>query len=236
MVIIMFIKIAGFVIEIKNKRPFTHNFCQDYITDCRNADFSVEASGEAMRKAIAEYPEFPDGYLECLEIYREICRKILDYNAMLMHCAAIAVDGQAYLFTAVSGTGKTTHISLWLKKFGSRAVVVNGDKPILRLIDDKFYVCGTPWCGKEGLGENITAPVKAICILERDSFNHIEKIEPADAISTVITQTLRTNSLEEMDKMLSLADKLLTRVPFYRLGCNMESEAADVSYNAMSKA
>ena len=231
----MFIKIAGLVIEVRNKLPYTESFCREYITDCTDADFTVEADGAAMRRAIAENPEFPDGYLECLEIYRVICRKILDYNAMLMHCAAIAVDGQAYLFTAASGTGKTTHISLWRKKFGSRAVVINGDKPILRLIDDKFYVCGTPWRGKENMGENMIAPVKGICILERDSINHIEKIDPAAAIPTVITQTLRTNDIAEMDKMLTLADKLLTRVPFYRLGCNMQSEAADVSYNKMSK-
>ena len=73
--------------------------------------------------------------------YRIICKKILSFDAMLMHCAAVSVDNEAYLFTAVSGTGKTTHINLWRKKFGDRFFVINGDKPIIRLIDGKFYVC-----------------------------------------------------------------------------------------------
>lgn len=232
----MFIKIAGLIIEIKNKFPYTEELCKDYITEPATPAFTVEVSDEDMERTLRENPEFGNGYLECLEIYRAICRKILDYNALLMHCAAICVDNQAYLFTAVSGTGKTTHVSLWMKKFGDRAFIVNGDKPILRMKDDKFYVCGTPWKGKENYGTNTIVPIKAICILERDTFNHIERIEPFEAIPTVLTQTLRTNDSAEMEKMLSLTDKLLARVPFFRLGCNMDPEACEVSYNAMSQA
>ena len=224
---------ADFIIEIKNKYKYTEDICKDYITTEKKANFSVEVPETIMKKVISESPEYPDGYLESLEIYRIVCRKILDKDAMLMHCAAIAVDNKAYLFTAVSGTGKTTHISLWLKKFGKKATVINGDKPILRLVNGKFYVYGTPWCGKENFGTNASAPIQAICILERDKHNHIERISPADAISTVITQTLRTDDINEMDKMLTLTDRLLNSVPFYRLGCNMEDDAADVSYNAM---
>jgi hypothetical protein len=195
--------------------------------------FTVEVPEEEMQKAIEKNPEFPDGYLESLEIYRIICRKILSYDAMLMHCAAIAVDNEAYLFTAVSGTGKTTHINLWRKKFGERCIVINGDKPILRIKDGKFYACGTPWMGKENYGSNIIVPVKAVCILERGEKNEIKKIAPHEAISIVITQTLRTEDMYEMEKMLALTDKLLTSTSFYRLRCNMEDEAADVSYNGM---
>lgn len=228
----MIIKIAGLLIDVKNKYPYFEKMAQGFLGEGK-ADFTVEVSPGVIQKAIAENPEYSEEYIESLEIYRIICRKILEYDAMLMHCAAICVDGEAYLFTAVSGTGKTTHISLWKKKFGDRCFVVNGDKPILRLADGKFYACGTPWRGKENYGTNLNVPIKAICILERGEKNEIKKIPPHEAISTVITQTLRTNDMYEMEKMLTLADKLLTSVPFYRLKCNMEQEAADVSYEGM---
>lgn len=228
----MVIKIAGIVIDVKNKYEYFSEFAKEFEYDGK-ADFTVEVPDKVMKKVIRENPDFPDGYLESLEIYRIICRKILDYDAMLMHCAAVAVDGEAYLFTALSGTGKTTHIKLWHEKFGDRFVVVNGDKPILRQRGDKFFVCGTPWRGKENYGHNIVAPIKAICILQRGETNEIRKIPPHEAISTVLTQTLRTENMDEMEKVLSLTDKLLRNVPFYVLSCNMEKEAADVSYNGM---
>ena len=230
----MLLEIAGLVIDVKNKYKYFEMMSSDFITSGKKADFTVEVPEDVLKKAVSDNPEYSDEYIEALEIYRIICKKMLKYDAMLMHCAAISVDNKAYLFTAVSGTGKTTHISLWKKKFKERCIVVNGDKPILRLIDGTFYACGTPWRGKENYGENIMVPIKAICILERGEENFIKKIAPYDAISTVITQTLRTNDMDEMDKMLSLTDKLLEKIPFYRLKCNMNDDAADVSYNGMN--
>lgn len=230
----MLLEIAGLVIDVKNKYKYFEMMSRDFITSGKAPDFTVEVPEDVLKEAISKNPEYSDDYIEALEIYRIICKKMLKYDAMLMHCAAISVDNEAYLFTAVSGTGKTTHISLWKKKFKEKCIVVNGDKPILRLIDGKFYACGTPWRGKENYGENIMVPIKAICILERGVENSIKKIAPYDAISTVITQTLRTNDMNEMDKMLSLTDKLLEKVPFYRLKCNMNDDAADVSYNGMN--
>lgn len=230
----MLLEIAGLVIDVKNKYKYFEMMSRDFITSGKAPDFTIEVPEDVLKEAISKNPEYSDDYIEALEIYRIICKKMLKYDAMLMHCAAISVDNEAYLFTAVSGTGKTTHISLWKKKFKEKCIVVNGDKPILRLIDGKFYACGTPWRGKENYGENIMVPIKAICILERGEENSIKKIAPYDAISTVITQTLRTNDMDEMDKMLSLTDKLLEKVPFYRLKCNMNDDAADVSYNGMN--
>ena len=77
------------------------------------------------------------------------------------------MDGQAVLFTAKSGTGKSTHTKLWRDLFGERAVMVNDDKPLLRILKDGVLVCGTPWDGKHRLSTNCALPLKAICILER---------------------------------------------------------------------
>ena len=229
----MLIKVAGLVADLKNRFKYTEDFCRDYEVFGEKPDFTAYVSDEVLKQKMAENPEYSDGYIECLELYRIICRKALSYGAMIMHCAAVCMEGRAYLFTAVSGTGKTTHINLWKKRFGERCRVVNGDKPLIREIDGKFYVCGTPWQGKENYGENMTVPIGGICILERGEENVIKRISPAEAIPTMLVQTLRTNDEGEMDKLLDLIDRLLKSVPFYRLKCNMNEDAAQVSYDKM---
>lgn len=232
--ILMIVKLADLIIEIKNKKDYTAQMCTDYIyTGTRPIDFSVESTRENMLAEIKKQPDYPLDYLESLCLYRQICEKILAYDALLLHAAAIAVDGKAYLFTAVSGTGKTTHINLWLKKFGSRAVIVNGDKPIVRRLNGTFHVCGTPWSGKEGLHTNINVPIQGICILERAEKNTIVKISPQAGLHGLLTQTVRPHDIHKMDMMLSTLNALLDSVPLYRLGCNMDTEAAEVSYQGM---
>lgn len=230
----MIIKLADLIIDVQHKKEYTKNMCADYIyTGDRPVDFTVQSTRETMLYEIQKQPECPLDYIESLCLYRQICDQVLSYDALLLHAAAIAVDGEAYLFTAVSGTGKTTHINLWLEKFGDRAIVVNGDKPILRKLDDRFYVCGTPWSGKENLHTNIDIPIRGICILERAPENKIVRISPEEGLSTLMEQTVRPHNLKKMDLLLATLDNLLKSVPLYRLGCNMDPEAADVSYAGM---
>ena len=119
----MIIKIAGLLIDVKNKYKYFEMMSRDFITSGKAPDFTVEVPEDVLKEAISKNPEYSDDYIEALEIYRIICKKMLKYDAMLMHCAAISVDNEAYLFTAVSGTGKTTHISLWKKKFKEKGFV-----------------------------------------------------------------------------------------------------------------
>ena len=217
----MLIKIAGLVIDVKNRYPYFESFCRGFEGEGK-ADFTVEVSDEVMEKTLRESPEYPDGYLECLEIYRIICRKILEYDAMLMHCAAICVDDEAYLFTALSGTGKTTHINLWKQKFGDRCFVVNGDKPILRMKNDKFFVCGTPWRGKENYGGNVIVPIKAICVLNRGEKNEIKKIAPMICTKWKKCLPLQTSSLNQCLSIHSIAIWSLRRQMFPMRECKIK--------------
>ena len=76
---------------------------------------------------------FDAPYLETLAVYRKIATGCVSRGRLLMHGSVIAVDGRAYMFTARSGTGKSTHVRLWRKLFGDRAVMVNDDKPIIQI-------------------------------------------------------------------------------------------------------
>jgi hypothetical protein len=145
------------------------------------------------------------------------------------------VDGNAYLFTAPSGTGKSTHARLWRELLGDRVKMINDDKPIIRYIDGELYVYGTPWTGKHGLGENTRGKIKAICKIYQAKENQIQRADNKEMIGVIFQQTIRPDSLERLDNFTALLDKMLASIDKYSLGCNMDISAAELSYNTMSK-
>ena len=176
----------------------------------------------------------PEEYLEFVALQRKIAEEFFNRSILLFHGSVVAVDGTAYLFTAKSGTGKSTHTRLWREVFGDRAVMVNDDKPFLQLTENGVIAWGSPWNGKHRLGNNIGVPLKAICILQRSEENWIKSIAPAEALPMLFQQSQRPRNPVNMPRYMELIDKLACRVEFYRMGCNMDPEAALVSYEAMS--
>ncbi len=196
-------------------------------------DFEREKSAREDIKEGISIRQFSDAYLETLAVYRKIADHLLSCDTLLFHGSVIAVDGEGYLFTAKSGTGKSTHTRLWREYFGERAVMVNDDKPLLHITDSGVTAYGTPWDGKHRLSTNIAVPLKGICILTRDAKNHIEPVEPHAVYPLIVQQTNRSLSADGMKQTLSLIDRMLNVVPVYRLGCNMDIEAARVAYEGM---
>ena len=136
------VRIAELNIGIIYKYDFTREYVSGYLTDAE-PDFTVEATEEDLAKEslLAEEPT-EDEYLEYVAIYRKIADKLTEYEGVVFHGAAIELDGRAYIITARSGVGKTTHIRLWKEAFGDKVSILNGDKPVLRVIDGKIYACG----------------------------------------------------------------------------------------------
>ena len=238
------IKIAGVNIRVNSLYDGVYNLCKDYLCDAAE-DFCVAISEDdiaferrkSLREAAAEgrMPViFPDPYLETLAVYRKIATAMLDYDAFLMHGAVIGVDGEAFLFTAPSGVGKTTHIRLWLENIPG-AFVINGDKPILRLSEDGIVACGTPWSGKENLNTNTALPLRAVVLLGRGEKNEIAPVPFLQVYPILLQQTYRPARPDSMQKTLSLLKKLGERTAFYQLKCNMEPEAAHVAYEGVTK-
>ncbi len=237
------IKLAGKNIAVASLHSFVQTYCRDYLTT-EPEDFSVRISQpdidrereRSRQEDIREHLPvrvFSDNYLETLAVYRKIADKLLEFDTMLFHGSAIAVDGIGYLFTAKSGTGKSTHTRLWREKFGERAVMVNDDKPLIRITEQGAAVCGTPWDGKHRLSTNISVPLKAICILERSAENHMEEITAKQAYNMLVQQVHKPKEPQKLIKTLQLIDRLTEKVQLYRLGCNMDISAAETAYKAM---
>lgn len=231
-----YIKIADLNICINNKYNYVYSLCKEYLIDKpEKTDIEVSATEEQIDQELKDTGiPVSRGYCEGVCIYRNLCKRLpMEFNAYLLHSALIEYEGRGYAFAAKSGTGKSTHISLWKKAFGDKVRIINGDKPIIRYVNGEFIAYGTPWCGKEGLAVNDSVPLNAICFLERSAENSIVKISAADAVAKIVQQILTPSDLETLDSLFPLLDMTLTSVPCYVLGCNMDIEAAEVAYNGM---
>ena len=161
--------------------------------------------------------------------------KLLLHGGMLLHSSAVSLDGRAYLFSAPSGMGKSTHTRLWEKEFPG-AIVFNDDKPALRERDGTWYAYGTPWCGKDGINVNMKVPIAGICFLKRGEKNEIRRLSKIEAVAAIFTQTTsRFAKIETLDVLLNIMDRVIDSVPIYELKCTPEPEAARLSYEVMSK-
>ena len=227
---------AGKVVEVNSLHEMVDAYCADYATDAP-ADLEVTVSQDDIEyeRSHAERDGYADGYLEELAVYRKISEKMPFYDTILFHGSVVAVDGAAYMFTAASGTGKSTHAALWREYFGDRAVMVNDDKPLLH-IGDVVTAYGTPYDGKHRLSNKIAVPLKAICILTRADTNSIVPVTKSEAYPMLIQQAYRPNDVFALQKTLTLVDKLAGSVRLYRLGCNMDIEAAGIAYEGMNQA
>lgn len=228
-------RIADLHIAIQNKYPHLAQQCAAYIAPPDAVpDITLSVSEEEIDRALTVQPHFSRGYHESICLYRHLCTALLHHDRLFMHAAVIQYAGQAYAFSAPSGTGKSTHIALWRQYFGEGVTIINGDKPILRRTEDGFIAYGTPWCGKEGWQRNTCAPLKAICFLERSTQNTIRRLDSSEAVDRIFHQMLRPKTVAEMDLTLSLADALLRTVPIYVLGCDISREAAELSFRTLT--
>ncbi len=229
-------RIAGICVSMEPKYETLIKQGKAYLLeDGAKADFAIRLSEEFLTAKQQAYPHLSRNDCEYIWHGSAFYNQILDFGGLFLHASAIAYEGKAYLFSAPSGTGKSTHTALWKKQFGSGAEIINDDKPALKLEDGTFFVYGTPFSGKTDQNRNMRVPLQAIGILSRSAKNRAERMDAKDALLPILNQTIRPSSPERMDTLLKLLDVLLSNVPVYSVACNMESEAATVAYHAMKR-
>ena len=230
----MLCKIADLIVEIPEAGGLAPR-CREYQTEkIIRADITIRTERYHLERYAPDVKEETIAYMES---GRQFASQLLHFNGFYLHASAVEVDGKAYLFSAPSGTGKSTHTRLWQQIFGERACVFNDDKPALRYLDGKWYAYGTPWCGKDGINVNRKVPLAGICFLKQAPHNRIRSLTAKEAIPKLMTQTIRGfRNQERLLLLLSHMDYLMQSIPVFELENRPELEAAQLSYETMCSA
>lgn len=227
-------EIADLKIKMKSQCNILKNHALKYRSDVTDIDFEINMPNSFLIQKQLENPNLTADECEYIWAGIDFYTKLIDYDGFMLHASAVVVDNKAYLFSASSGTGKSTHTLLWQKYFGEdKAIIINDDKPAIRRIDGKFYAYGTPWSGKENKNVNIKVPLQGICVIERNQDNFISRLNGGISIYSLLNQTIRPKNRDSMDKLLNIMIDLLKQIPVYKLCCNMNIEAVSVAYEAM---
>ncbi len=227
-------KIADLVFEIDNKFSYTENASKNYICDeNEKVDISLSVTDEEIDYEDKGEGRFSRGVLEFTALYRKLCDKVAKHNCFLMHAALISIDGEGVAFLAPSGTGKSTHVVNWKNAFSDRVRIINGDKPLIRIVDGKIFAYGTPWCGKEKWNLNESVELKTLAFIERDKDNHVKEISADDALPFLMQQLLIPEKEEGVLRFLDNVNALLSKCNLYKIYCNTDESSACVAYNAI---
>lgn len=168
-----------------------------------------------------------------------LCRRIADilpkYDRILFHGSSLSIDGRGVLFTAKSGTGKSTHTRFWRENFGDRVQMINDDKPFLHVTEGQVTVYGTPWRGKHALGGNLSAPLEAVYYVNRGLENRVDTISPREVFPLLLQQTYAPEDPAAMAKTLALVERLSRNVKLLKLYCNLDPQAAHAALEALNQ-
>lgn len=235
------IKLADKIFYIEHVHSELEVFCKDYLIDSCTPDVMIRLTEQDIfhEKNHTTEQAFTAPYLETLALLRKISDILPSHKRLLIHGASISYEGRAFLFTAPSGTGKSTHIRLWKKYIGEKVKIVNGDKPFISLnanADGKIepVIYGTPWAGKERWQRNCKEPLKGICFVQRGTTNTIQKMNPEDCITLLFNQIYMPKEAASVGQTLELLDLLAKNVPLYLLTCDMSEAAVRCSFEALT--
>jgi len=157
--------------------------------------------------------------------------EMLRFDGFQLHASAVMLGGKAYLFSAPSGTGKSTHTEKWCRLFGAQ--IINDDKPVLRRVGGVWMVYGTPWSGKNDLSCPVGVPLGGVAFLTRGEINEIFPITPMKAVPVILRECMQFSHKGCAGRQLELVDLLLRETPIWQLYCRNDDQAAMVSYEAM---
>ena len=150
---------------------------------------------------------------------------VIKEKGFVVHSSSLAYKNNGILFSANSGTGKSTHTGLWEKVYGNDVEIINDDMPVVRKINGVWNLCGTPWSGKSERNINKTVPLKGIVFLERGEKNEISPLPVPQAILRIMQQTYLPVYKELMNEVMDNISEALSEVPCYILKCNISEEA-----------
>ena len=157
------------------------------------------------------------------------------HDTLLIHASLVRQNGYGYAFIAKSGTGKSTHVSLWLRHLPG-CDLMNDDNPIVRIIDGEAYIFGGPWSGKTPCYRNVKARLGAITRIDRAPANSIERLAPIEAFASFLPSCSSMKWDEDIfNRICNTVTKIIETTAIYTLHCLPNEEAAILCNKTISK-
>lgn len=235
----MKIKLAGIIIEIENQYNEIVERCRDYLADENEIPDMTIRITEDERAYVKQFhlnegETVSDGFAEFDFIRQKYGRKLHLFDAIMLHACLVEMDGMGHAFCALSGGGKSTHAKMWVKAFGDKVKIIDGDNPIVRFENSRPMAYGTPCCGKEGWNINKKVPLKAVCFIVKSDHNKLTKLPPHIALMNIFGFGVPYRTSENEEKILELCEKLIEKVDFYKMECTISPDAALTAYQGMN--
>lgn len=175
-------------------------------------------------------------YLSGKENYFEYSRNILEainieqvlnkYDAFVLHSSFINWKNKGIIFSAPSGTGKSTQADLWEKY--EQAEIINGDRAAIRKIDSKWYAYGLPIAGSSNIFKNKKAELSHIIVLKQGKQNKLKKLSPREAFIKIYSETtIHTWDSEFQENIINMITDLVQEIPVYLYECLPDKSAVD---------
>ena len=229
------IEIANIVLEINAFNESTKRYCGDFLSN-KEPQYVITMTQEDLEneKHINE-----DGKVyaneEISALYRKIADIFVEENVLVMHGSSFKVGNNAFIVTARSGVGKSTHVNLLKEYLGKDFEYINDDKPLLK-VDNELVLFSSPWNGKERRGNNTYAPLRSVIFLNRGLTNTYKKLSNnSDVYFRLLSQIYLPRDKAKREKALSLIDILLKRISFYEINVNTDISSAEMTSERIIK-
>ncbi len=231
---VLSIALGGHALDVTVHDPRLVGFFADFKTDLP-AEAAVCVSAEDCRRAAALYPEDTDpAYVEGDQLQYRIAGTLLRFGCAIFHGTAFVWRGKVYIFAAPSGTGKTTQYVLWKLLYGDEITLLNGDKPVLESREEGILVHPSPWRGKEGMQNLITAPLGGIILLRQAKENFIRKLAVKESLQPLFYQFIRDARQEDDAELIcDILEQLLRSVPVWQLDNRGDRESARLAHDTL---
>ena len=157
-------------------------------------------------------------------LFYNICLK---HGGLVLHATAIEWMGAGIVFSAPSGTGKSTHADMWVERLG--ATYINGDRPLLMIEDDETFAYGTAWSGSAGIYINTRAPLAALVFLEQYPVNMIHALNPSETLKYMLPRCfLPYHDRGLMGSAMDNIEAITARTDCWRLRCLPDEGAMEL--------
>ena len=229
------ISLAGIPFELKCR--YAYEMLKEFRTGEKpNEIIAVKADSRSIlqRYAAGREMESPQS-AEYIQLIGEVGSALLKYKRCIFHGAAFIWHGKAWIFTAPSGTGKTTQYALWKLRYGEELSILNGDKPILEFSENgKIIVHPSPWRGKENMGTMCSAPLGGIILLRQGKENRVRELPPSMSALPLFLQFLFLIDKEEnVDRVCALETELLKNCPVWELTNRGDEASAKLMHDTL---